>query len=260
MIVRKIGEGASERDLLDAYPGLTPEGIRAALIYAADFLAHEGNEPARPAREALAPVAGHLDLDLDLELVSAALDFFAQRPWERHDFDTFVTVSTPGSPDPLYVTIMGAGGVEFGLDVFRGATAPHVIRRQMATGLRNFSELDFFGFALTPVFEIPPRFMEVLHRARLEMSPSDEVPYFLASSAGENKRPFVAAEAEAMLGVLRAVIRMDRDGRLKPRRLRAHRLQKLVLSGSPADPDIEVTVDVIGPPSRKPPRNLAHAP
>ena len=41
LIVRKIGEGASERDLLDAYPGLTPEGIRAALLYAADALAHE---------------------------------------------------------------------------------------------------------------------------------------------------------------------------------------------------------------------------
>ncbi len=41
MIVRKIGEGASELELLDAYPGLTPEAIRAALVYAADALAHE---------------------------------------------------------------------------------------------------------------------------------------------------------------------------------------------------------------------------
>jgi len=41
MIVRKLSEGATERDLLEAYPRLTPEDIRAALGYAADALAHE---------------------------------------------------------------------------------------------------------------------------------------------------------------------------------------------------------------------------
>jgi uncharacterized protein (DUF433 family) len=41
MIVRKIGEGMAERDLLDAYPGLDVADIRAALTYAADSLAHE---------------------------------------------------------------------------------------------------------------------------------------------------------------------------------------------------------------------------
>ncbi|HTE06284.1 MAG TPA: DUF433 domain-containing protein [Planctomycetota bacterium] len=40
-IVRKISEGLAERDLLDAYPGLTTADIRAALAYAADSLAHE---------------------------------------------------------------------------------------------------------------------------------------------------------------------------------------------------------------------------
>lgn len=41
LIIRKLGEGDSERDLLDAYPRLTIEDIRAALTYAADSLAHE---------------------------------------------------------------------------------------------------------------------------------------------------------------------------------------------------------------------------
>ncbi len=40
-IVRKISEGLAERDLLDVYPGLTADDIRAALAYAADTLAHE---------------------------------------------------------------------------------------------------------------------------------------------------------------------------------------------------------------------------
>ena len=41
LIVRKLSEGATEADLLDAYPRLTKADIQAALAYAADSLAHE---------------------------------------------------------------------------------------------------------------------------------------------------------------------------------------------------------------------------
>lgn len=41
LILRKLGEGATEGDLLDAYPRLTAADIRAALTYAAESLAHE---------------------------------------------------------------------------------------------------------------------------------------------------------------------------------------------------------------------------
>jgi uncharacterized protein (DUF433 family) len=41
LILRKLGEGATEADLLDAYPRLTRADIQAALMYAADSLAHE---------------------------------------------------------------------------------------------------------------------------------------------------------------------------------------------------------------------------
>jgi uncharacterized protein (DUF433 family) len=41
LIIRKLSEGAAEVDLLDAYPRLTKEDIRAALAYAAESLAHE---------------------------------------------------------------------------------------------------------------------------------------------------------------------------------------------------------------------------
>jgi len=43
LILRKLGEGATEQGLLDAYPNLKREDIRAALTYAAVTLAHEEN-------------------------------------------------------------------------------------------------------------------------------------------------------------------------------------------------------------------------
>ena len=41
LILRKLSEGAREADLLDVYPRLTREDIKAAIGYAADTLAHE---------------------------------------------------------------------------------------------------------------------------------------------------------------------------------------------------------------------------
>lgn len=41
LLLRKISEGATDADLLDAYPNLTQEDIRAAVAYAADTVAHE---------------------------------------------------------------------------------------------------------------------------------------------------------------------------------------------------------------------------
>ena len=41
LILRKLGEGATYKDLLEGYPHLSSNDIQAAIIYAADTLAHE---------------------------------------------------------------------------------------------------------------------------------------------------------------------------------------------------------------------------
>jgi hypothetical protein len=41
LILRKLSEGTTEEDLLDAYPRLKVEDIQAAIRYAADTLAQE---------------------------------------------------------------------------------------------------------------------------------------------------------------------------------------------------------------------------
>ncbi len=41
LLLRKLGEGATEEDLLDAYPHLAKEDVRAAIAYAADVIARE---------------------------------------------------------------------------------------------------------------------------------------------------------------------------------------------------------------------------
>jgi uncharacterized protein (DUF433 family) len=41
LILRKLGEGSTLADLMEAYPHLTVEDIQAAITYAADTVAHE---------------------------------------------------------------------------------------------------------------------------------------------------------------------------------------------------------------------------
>lgn len=41
LLLRKLADGATEADLLEAYPRLTRDDLHAAMRYAADTLAHE---------------------------------------------------------------------------------------------------------------------------------------------------------------------------------------------------------------------------
>ncbi len=41
LVLRKMAEGATEADLLRAYPQLSSESLRAAVAYAAETIAHE---------------------------------------------------------------------------------------------------------------------------------------------------------------------------------------------------------------------------
>jgi uncharacterized protein (DUF433 family) len=43
LILRQLGEGATAKDLLEAYPHLTEDDISAAITYAADTIANEEN-------------------------------------------------------------------------------------------------------------------------------------------------------------------------------------------------------------------------
>jgi uncharacterized protein (DUF433 family) len=45
LLLRKLSEGATEDDLLDAHPHLTRDDIKAAIAYAADTVAREQRPP-----------------------------------------------------------------------------------------------------------------------------------------------------------------------------------------------------------------------
>ena len=52
LLLRKLSEGATVEDLLDAYPRLTRGDLQAAIAYAADAIAHEQTLVVTPKRAA----------------------------------------------------------------------------------------------------------------------------------------------------------------------------------------------------------------
>ena len=52
LLLRKLSEGATVEDLLDAYPRLTHADLKAAMAYAADTVAHEETAVVTPRRTA----------------------------------------------------------------------------------------------------------------------------------------------------------------------------------------------------------------
>jgi uncharacterized protein (DUF433 family) len=48
LVLRKLAEGATPADLMEAYPHLSVDDIRAAIAYAADTIAHEETVLAEP--------------------------------------------------------------------------------------------------------------------------------------------------------------------------------------------------------------------
>jgi uncharacterized protein (DUF433 family) len=49
LVLRKLAQGTTTEDLLEAYPHLTQDDIQAAIAYAADTLAHEETMVFEPA-------------------------------------------------------------------------------------------------------------------------------------------------------------------------------------------------------------------
>ena len=57
------------------------------------------------------------------ETYDSALAFDALKLWESYDDRVCFPVRLPGSPHLLFASVMGAGGQEYGLAVYRGADA-----------------------------------------------------------------------------------------------------------------------------------------
>jgi len=178
------------------------------------------------------------------ETYQAALDFDALRLWESFDDLVCFPVRVPGSPHLWYAAIMGAGGQEYGLAVYRGDDAGAIILETvsgagMDDGLAD--SMNILSMGMSPLHEIPPAGREFLRAAKVSPKRVDRVPLFIAKDPGKHARALSRAEVANMLMILRGLDKAHRSGVLAASPVEAGAAtREYAFSGDPRDPEIEI--------------------
>lgn len=178
------------------------------------------------------------------EAFEAALDIDALRLWESFDDRVCFPVRIPGSPHPVFASVMGAAGQEFGLAVYRGADAGSSILETVASVAMDdgmADAMDFLSFGMSPMHELPPAGKEFLRAAKVSSRRDDRVPLFIAKDPGKFARALSRVEVAEMLMLLRGLVKAHKNGILAPSPVApGAATHEYGFSGDPRDPEIEV--------------------
>lgn len=149
------------------------------------------------------------------ELVRAAMAFYDKALWRRLGNADVFAIRLPDQPLPLFASVMGAAGQEFGLCLYRGADALTTLRRMIAGGNRDeiVSAWDLLSVSMEPVHRVPPEFCAVLRDAGFSGAIA---PQFMAKDPGRRVRPVRPAEQETLLWALAGLLQAEAAGLLRP--------------------------------------------
>ncbi|HUT56469.1 MAG TPA: SEC-C metal-binding domain-containing protein [Phycisphaerae bacterium] len=177
--------------------------------------------------------------DIYRATVEAAFEFDARRLWERFGGEDCFVVRAPGEASPMVGAIMGEGGEEFGLTLFRGEEAAACFRGlhdPLGPGDDLTERLDVLGFSMGPFGEMPPDSQALLRKAVGKPKKGDILPQFIAKPSGRLPRLPNTRELRTLLVALRGILEADRQGKMRPPRPTGDRVLSLALTDDPDQP------------------------
>jgi len=176
------------------------------------------------------------------ELVAAATDFHSRRLWTHCDNDDCFAVVVPEEEHPMFASIMGQAGEEFGVMLFRGPEACDNLLSMLASHPADVDMPDntaFMGFSMTRFSEIPSFSRAVLRKAKLTCRRESVDPFFVAKDSGRQPRGLASDELRKCLYALRGILRAYEDGMLQPTPLGEEAdVLTLTVSGDVLDPGV----------------------
>jgi hypothetical protein len=189
-------------------------------------------------------------------LVAAAMDFASLTPWKVFNNDECLAISVPGEEHPLFASIMGQSGEEFGMILCRGEAAKRDLFEMLQSEVFDDDlahEMDYIDFSIAPLHEVPEEFRDVLRKAKVKFERNLTVPFLGVKEKGRRLRKIEAAEARVLLYSLRGFLGAWESKMITPVRFTNDVFLPLIeVTGSPVQPDISVDTESIPLKPRRP--------
>lgn len=176
------------------------------------------------------------------QMIQACKELAELRLWESYENLDFFAVETP-LEDPVVVSIMGAGGEEYGISVFRGPDAfkqPIMITKD---GNSAVDKINTIGFSMVHYrdmqYEEKKWFKSCDYRARK----SDWLPSVISKKPGEMMQMVERDhDINLMLYIARGIVKAQEDGKFRPvLKNSGSKIFTIEVSGDVSEPDVEVT-------------------
>ncbi len=130
------------------------------------------------------------DLDQWQRLYEAAAAFKSLAPWDYLTDTEFIMIDLPGYPEPVFCSILGAGGLEFGVSVYPGYVAFEALERYLMPGddeqpLMVALEQRALTCGFGDREDITPKDREILRELGLRFRGRNQWIYFRSTSPGQ---------------------------------------------------------------------------
>jgi hypothetical protein len=178
----------------------------------------------------------------------AAMRYLRAAPWRFVESMDPFAVFPPGASEPLVVTVMGAGGEEYGLGVYRGEGAFDQILAMMRGegGEAMASEVDALSCMLELYGRMPPQVRTPISRAGAR--PKRDAPAPWAIAKRPFKHPANPSDADLeLLTTLMDTVLVARERGLLP----LGKSFESALRAERCPEGLVVTVEPFSPPSRE---------
>ena len=176
------------------------------------------------------------------ELIDAATAFHSRALWREYTNDECFALLLPEEEHPMLGSVMGQGGEEFGLMLFRGPEARDNALEMLTEYPDERDMADstpMLGFSMTRYAKVPPFGRSLLRTAGRVCRRETMVPLFIAKHAGRQPRGPTPDELQKCLYALTGLLKAHDEGTLRPTPLRAGaETLTLRISGDVLNPDV----------------------
>ncbi len=146
-------------------------------------------------------------------VVAAARRFYDREPWQEFTDEFLFAFEVPGEPLPIFAIVLGAGGREFGLSMYRGERALEQLHL-VTSGPRPPFIAPMLLLSFDPVGAVVPEFREL---TRLAGHEARVIPTVLSIPAGGRARPAAPADLRLVAQIVEAMLLADDQDLLRPR-------------------------------------------